>query len=393
MMNPDEPTLILAGGGLANGLIALKIAETHPGTRILLLEAGDRPGGNHTWSFHAGDLDDEGHRLMAPLVAYRWTCQRVRFPEYSRTLGKGYLTTHSAALAARLAATPGIEQRCNARVASLEPDAVVLDDGERIDGTAVIDGRGPGQSAGMILGFQKFLGQEIRTTEPHGLDTPVIMDATVSQQDGYRFVYVLPLTEDRVLVEDTYYSEAGELSRNALLGRIDAYITQQGWRRAELVREEQGVLPVLMAGDFNRFWPRRDAIARSGLRAALFHPTTGYSLPQAVELACLLARRWPVDGLTLGHITRTHARAFWRRAGLFRLLNRMLFRAGRPEQRYRVLQRFYTLDERLITNFYAARPTLYQRLRLVTGKPPVPFFEGLSMLGERKFLHRERKRQ
>lgn len=390
-MTHREPTLLLAGGGLANGLIALKIAETHPGTRIVLFEAGDAPGGNHTWSFHAGDLNDEGHRLMAPLVAYRWDAQRVVFPEYSRTLNKGYLTTHSDALAERLTTTPAIEIRCNTQVAGIEPDAVVLADGERIEGSAAIDGRGPGKSDGMVLGFQKFLGHEIRTSAPHGLDTPVIMDATVSQQDGYRFVYLLPLTEDRLLVEDTYYSEAGDLSREALIERIDSYINDQGWHKAELLREEHGVLPILMAGDFNRFWPRHDPVARAGLRAALFHPTTGYSLPQAVELACLLARRWPVDGAGLARFTRAHARSFWRRAGLFRLLNRMLFRAGQPELRYRVLQRFYTLDERLIRNFYATRPTLYQRLRIVTGKPPVPFFEGVAMLGERRFLNREMK--
>ncbi|MGB0514569.1 MAG: lycopene beta-cyclase CrtY, partial [Wenzhouxiangellaceae bacterium] len=269
-MNPREssrPTLLLAGGGLANGLIALKLAETHPDTRIVLFEAGDTPGGNHTWSFHANDLDDEGHRLMAPLVAYRWDAQKVQFPDYQRTLDQAYLTTHSDALAERLAATPAIEQRCNARVLQVEPNAVVLEDGERIEGSATIDGRGPGKSTGMVLGFQKFLGHEIRTAEPHGVTTPVIMDATVSQQDGYRFVYVLPLTEDRLLVEDTYYSEAGDLSREALVERIDAYIADRGWRKVERVREEHGVLPILMAGDFNQFWPRHDPVARAGLRA------------------------------------------------------------------------------------------------------------------------------
>ena len=35
----------------------------------------------------------------------------------------------------------------------------------------------------------------------------VVMDATVPQEDGFRFVYALPLDPDRVLVEDTYFSD------------------------------------------------------------------------------------------------------------------------------------------------------------------------------------------
>ena len=38
--------LILAGGGLANGLIALKLRQTRPELRILLIEQGDRLGGD-----------------------------------------------------------------------------------------------------------------------------------------------------------------------------------------------------------------------------------------------------------------------------------------------------------------------------------------------------------
>ena len=50
--------LILVGGGLANGLIAYRLAETRPGGR-LDHRRGWKPefGGNHTWSFHDTDLD------------------------------------------------------------------------------------------------------------------------------------------------------------------------------------------------------------------------------------------------------------------------------------------------------------------------------------------------
>ena len=54
------------------------------------------------------------------------------------------------------------------------------------------------------------------------------MDATVPQADGFRFVYVLPLAEDRVLVEDTYFSDTDLLEREALRERALAYAQEKG---------------------------------------------------------------------------------------------------------------------------------------------------------------------
>jgi lycopene beta-cyclase len=65
------------------------------------------------------------------------------------------------------------------------------------------------------------------------------------------------------------------------------------------------------------------------------------------------------------------ARGTWRRQWFFRLLNRLLMRAARPEERRRVLQRFYTLPEPVIARFYAGRPTLADKVRVLAGRPPV----------------------
>ena len=386
----SAPHLVLAGGGLASCLIAMRMRERHPRTAITIVESGARPGGNHTWSFHSGDLDVDQHRLVAPLVRHRWPAQRVRFPRYERRLDAGYSSIPSDALADHVEALDGVELVAGRRVAAVEPSALTTDDGARIEGTAAIDGRGPKKGDGMVLGFQKFVGREVRTETPHGVDLPEIMDATVSQADGYRFVYVLPFDDHRLLIEDTRYSDGADLSRSEITEAIEAYAEARGWRIAETVREEDGVLPILLAGDFDRFWPDDpDAPARAGLRAGLFHPTTGYSLPQAVALADAIAARWPLDGRELARLTREFARAFWARTGLFRLLNRMLFWAGEPEGRYLVMQRFYTLSDGLITNFYAGRLTLPQKARILVGKPPVPFFKALSLVPEQPYRPKE----
>ena len=61
----------------------------------------------------------------------------------------------------------------------------------------------------------------------------------------------------------------------------------------------------------------------------------------------------------------------------------MLFRAAIPEQRYKVLERFYRLPQPLIERFYAARSTGVDKARILTGRPPVPLGAALKCIAER----------
>ena len=73
-----------------------------------------------------------------------------------------------------------------------------------------------------------------------------------------------------------------------------------------------------------------------------------------------------------------------------RLLNRMLFRAAKPEQRYKVLQRFYGFSEGLIQRFYFEHLSKWDKLRILVGKPPVPIHKALGNVNEAAFIAYER---
>jgi len=70
----------------------------------------------------------------------------------------------------------------------------------------------------------------------------------------------------------------------------------------------------------------------------------------------------------------------WQQQRFFRMLNRMLFLAGPADQRWQVMQRFYGLPEGLIARFYAGKLTLPDRLRILSGKPPVPVLAALQAI-------------
>lgn len=365
-----ELDLILVGGGLANGLIAYRIAQKRPETKILVLESGQTFGGNHTWSFHDLDLSSAQRAWTDPFVVRRWPFYHVAFPNLRRRVDLSYCSANSDRFHEVLRRAD-IPVRFGARVESVSPRQVRLETGAVLEARAVIDGRGAAPTPLMRLGWQKFLGQEIRTEQPHRLTGPILMDAAVEQHDGYRFVYVLPFAADRLLIEDTYYSERPELDAALLRDRIAEYAHANGWIPAELVREETGVLPITLAGDFDAFWSTKRGQCCAGLRAGLFHPTTGFSWPDAVRLADCIAALPQLDADPLFAATRAYAAERWRTQAFFRGLNRMLFLAGEPSLRWVMMRHFYRLPEPLIARFYRGALLPWDKVQLLVGRPPV----------------------
>lgn len=378
--------LLLAGAGLANALIALSVAETRPGTRILLLDRAAGPSDAHTWSFHEPDLRLAWHRRLAPAVRCRWQGQEVRFPDHTRILRAGYASVDGVGLARLLDRTPGVAIRWNAPVAALDANGATLADGARIDAPCVVDGRGAAPSRHLVTGYQKFVGVEFEMDAPHGVARPLIMDATVPQQDGYRFIYLLPFSATRLLVEDTRYSDGAALDEETIAREIDGYVQGRGWRGRE-VRRERGVLPIALAHDAASFWAEaQGGPVPVGMRAGLFHPVTGYSLPVAARVADVVAATRPLTTKAVFAALRAHAVARAADDRFLRLLNRMLFRGCAPEERHRVLSRFYRLSEPLIERFYAGQLTRLDRLRIVSGKPPIPIRDALPCMRETPLL-------
>lgn len=369
--------LILVGGGLANGLIAWRLKQRWPALNVLMIESGPAAGGNHTWSFHHDDLNATQHAWIAPLVAHAWKGYDVHFPAFMRHLPGGYYSVTSTHFADCMAQVLGDNLWLNCEVTALTPDSVTLASGEQIPARAVIDGRGMQPDANLYTGYQVFVGQEWQLDAPHGLTAPIIMDATVAQTQGYRFVYTLPLSPDTLLIEDTRYADSPQLSLPALRETIGEYAAAKQWSLRTLQREESGCLPITLSGDITAFWQTAHGQPRAGLRAGLFHPTTGYSLPQAATLADRIAAHVPFDAASLFALTRELSMQNWRAQGYFRLLNRMLFLAGKSENRWRVMQRFYTLPDATVARFYAGKLTWRDKARILTGKPPVPPGEAL----------------
>jgi len=380
---PSPPyDLAIAGGGLAGGLVALALARLRPELTIALIEAETHFGGNHIWSFFDSDVA-AGHRwLVDPLISRHWDSYDVHFPKYSRKLNNGYNSIESKNLDRELRKRfPADALKTGQKVTRTEPGRVHLADGTEIVARAVLDVRGGGDISALETGWQKFCGQMLRLKTPHGLERPIIMDATVDQIDGYRFVYCLPFSDTDIFVEDTYYADTAALDSAASHSRIAEYISSRGWTIETILSEEKGQLPVIYGGNFEAFWKDNQGVeARAGARAALIQPITSYSLPMAVRTAFLIAEMPEITQNTLDTMLRDLAKDHWRKGKFYRLLCAFLFLGAEPEKRYKTLEHSYGKSEPLLARFYAGNSTLMDKIRLLSGKPPISVSRAIWLL-------------
>ena len=391
--------MVILGAGLSGLLTAWRCLELNPKLKITLIDANSEIGGDHTWSFNLNDIDTELQKWVRPFIAHQWDAYDVKFPTRQRTLNITYCTGNSETLKScvrPLIDSGRLSLKLNSRVQDIGEDIVFLEGGEEIQSALILDARGFEPNPERYLGYQKFVGHVIRTEQPHGVERPIIMDATVPQLGGYRFVYCLPYSDTELLVEDTYYTDGADMKSQEVDARIRDYIESQlNITSYEVARRETGILPITIA-----IKPDVYAPMSIGIRGGYYHAVTGYSFPDAAKVADKLAHQILslVNGgqkitnrnlqLAMQNMQREHYSA----ERFFRLLNRMLFRAAKPQERYMVLQRFYGLGEGLIERFYAGDLTWRDKVRILIGKPPVPVFKALQNLSESAFIRRERNK-
>ena len=411
-----EFDVILVGGGLQSGLLACAIAHREPGCRVLIIERDAALGGNHTWSFHPQDVSDESLPWIAPLISSRWSDYQVRLRGFCRDVNLSYasisseqfsshistlanttimlstnvikigsttdLTSSELSSTEPMALATGLD---SATACPIAPEAIDYGSGKKtfpssqsmgvecLDGRLfrapiVIDNRGPAneaKSSGFVGGYQKFFGFEIEIDYEWPVGKPIIMDDSVDQTDGFHFVYTLPFTPRRILVEDTYFSNSKLLERDSSLQVVRDYLKKLGVEEYKIVREESGCLPMPIS---HEGVPRVTTPLSGGYAGGWFHAATGYSFPMAVAFAQAVATNRtnnPADAIA--GLAASHAG----RARFARFLNRLLFRLVAPKKRYQIFRRFYkVLPDRRIARFYAHQFTPTDAARIVIGLPP-----------------------
>ncbi|MFD1870791.1 lycopene cyclase family protein [Hymenobacter bucti] len=317
-MNPAAPTpapaydYLLVGGGAAGLSLAYHLAQepSLAGKRVLLIEPATKDQNDRTWSYWT---DAPG--LFDEVAAHEWHKIAFRSPGFERTFDlkkysyrtlRGldfYQFVHRA-----LGARPAQFTLVRAEVADLANTAAGVQarttTGQVFTAHYAFDSRPPAiepQPGTYRYLLQHFVGWEIETH--HDVFDPEVvefMDFRGAQHHEARFMYVLPFSPRRALVEYTLFSPTPlakaeyethiiDYLRNTLGLAADQYRT---------VAEEVGAIPMT-----DHPLPSRVGahIINLGTRAGRAKPSTGYAFQriqaQSVRVVRALATtgRLPTD--------------------------------------------------------------------------------------------------
>ncbi|MGK0359396.1 MAG: lycopene beta-cyclase [Bradymonadia bacterium] len=290
--------VVIAGAGMAGLSAARALVSRWPDTRKILVVDP-----------HLGCVRDKTISLwgdvpewLKPELMHTWASLAVRFPGWSRSDSLGNQAYHAISAASftrraldRLRAAPNVDLvRSWAEVTLDEPDGAVLRVGSRtVRADHVLRGFGPKRATapGRAPLLQHFGGWEITTPGP-SFDPAcaTLMDFTVPQRDGPTFLYVLPFSPCRALVEYTVYSPT-PLTRadydaalaDVLRKRVGTY---------QRVRGEYGVLPLHSTPG-----PRHHRVVDIGAGSGMIRPSTGYAFRRTLEQVEAVVQGLVTDGV------------------------------------------------------------------------------------------------
>ena len=234
-----------------------------------------------------------------------------------------------------------------------------------IKAEGAIDARGAANLSTLDLLYEARLERDYRFKAPHRVDRPVLIDATVDQAGGLRFMQCVPLAEDRLIVADVCVSERAQPDEQAggAARRLCRRRAAGGKARATASMRRSRPLPI--GGDFAAFWRLGGArVAKLGLRGGFVHPADrphdrrrGRAPPCCSPAsATSRARRCTI-------CSRPRPSSCGRSASRCARSPRR-FAARRPEERRALLDRLYGLDPGLIARLHADRLGLIDRMRV-----------------------------
>jgi len=367
---------VFAGGSLAGLSLAYQISRTRFSRAKILIVDSNQPGsGERTWSFWS-----TGDTPFIELATGAW--QQARFASsgfqadidlspyrYYTIRGDDFFSHVLSDLERR----PNIEFRTDEVIGIRdEADTAVVQTAKgEYSATWVFDSRfdpedyllhPPAKYHALMQHFQGWLVDVDEPVFDPGL--PTLFDFNVPRKRDMRFMYLLPYSSHRALVEFTLFS-AELLEHSEYAQNIEAYLRDNlGVERYRVVGRESGVIPMT-----DRPFPRTGGkrILNIGTRAGLVKPSTGYAFRNIQEDTLRIAESLERHGSPMHVPSRPGAYAV-----LDTLLLQIIHRRGELSERvFSALFGKNPIDR--LFRFLDEETSLWDTVRLMSTVPWAPF--------------------
>ena len=364
--------LILVGGGLANCLLALSLAQRVPSFRWLLIEADDKLGGAHHWSFLLEDLARSKkmfpqHVWVDHLIAKRWPSYNVAFNKYSRNIKLPFGVMTATDIHSLVTKTCPLSQiKLNTKVEKIVGDRVFLEHNHLpITGRLVIDGRAKPYPA-EIKSFQKSLIQIWQTNRPHGIKVPVWVDGRLDQKRGLNTLSVIPWGQNSLLIQDRFVQKSPIFNGSKSRMTIHNFLKASRLTPVRMLEEQQSVQPVVTQGSLLRVSPScyRDQRFDHALYEALAFSSNVQSLP---EKACIKT----VFAQTSNKMMKAKRKS--------KNFNGAMVDTLRPEDRVKFLENLYQMPLQVLKNYHRGKLSPVEWVQFGFNRGPIGVRDSIKL--------------
>ena len=299
--------LIILGGGCAGLSLAARLAaSSSAGFTTVVVENRDHYTNDRTWCFWGGQLSSGEHA-----VARQWNTMRLTSGAQTVLVDCGQ--TPYQMLPAETFYGAAISAISQAQHVSLKVGTAVLAAPGKVDGNwrvatsagvfsgrMVVDTR-PQQTPKPddALLWQSFYGQEIECDRPvFDASCLDLMNFLPADSIGIPFVYVLPVSPTRALVEVTVFGVNPLLPKDLALKLETAVAQRVGDASFRMLRSEHGILPMGL-----RAMPKNPDLSyvRVGLMAGGARASTGYAFQRIQRWADACAKSVMAGFLPIQH--------------------------------------------------------------------------------------------
>lgn len=397
--------IVFLGGGLWSLLLTILLAKDFPFLKILILEKSKDIGGNHIWSFF-GDkryYSKELEIILSSCVVKSWDRVEIHFPSISKELLSPYHSISSQSLKQAIfnikSTNDNIHIFLNQSQYKVEQNTLnfspsPIDEPIKIFFTYLFDSR-PKINHTSFSGYQTFFGLEILFSTMYDKErykNPVLMDGSVVQgvitdekdpkifqHNSFRFMYVLPFSENHFLIEDTQLSLSSTMNETEAEKNILDYAKKIG-KIQDIKRKEKGSLPIPLTKENIQMTNYLNHIPIGLMGGGYFHPSTGYSLPYVISFYRILKKniikKKTINTSLFTPIKKNHF--------FYILINRFLLLSQKKQSiniGYKIFERFYSLPVDVVMRFYLAKTSFCDMLTILFySRSPIPYCEALKLL-------------
>ncbi len=214
---------------------------------------------------------------------------------------------------------------------------------------------------------QKFVGLRLRASRAvFDPSTCKLMDFSVDQGRGVRFMYVLPFSPREALVENVYLAEV-DLSPEEYREEIAAYLRDAYGLSADdytVDAEERGYIPM---SDYR--FPRRlgSRVQAIGMLGGDARPSTGYAFLR-IQRYCRALAQSMTEGRSM---PRVHPRRYQLLDAVF-----LRFMEERPRELPGIFRRmFAAVPDASLVRFLTEKSRPLDEARLILALPKIPFLK------------------